>query len=1522
MLERNGANMKNSLKFILFLFLIVTLCAIVTVSALADNTEVEDKPADGYYFEIYDPQKNELKKYTDPTLFASAAVNAPSGSTVRLLWDIQVDYLVRGDGGSGWMEFTGGTSSKPKTYNLDLNGRFFSFVRCRSKGYAVSMNVGAYTTLNVYSSKENGRLYNYHTENASGANALIWLRNNGATLNFGEATVSELTYKSVTKTKSETGYDVFTVEVESINTVTHPGSNFSAYGSALIGIVDNGTNDKNVKVNISGGTYCQIGSADALINYTSNEEESSKLTVKNATLISDDSKNVFKSNTAATGSVSFDSCVLYSKTNIISSSSPNIELSFNNCSFIGTLGSISSPASFSECRFTVEPSFTDGTVIAKLYEESEIILPSHRFTYNESGYVNVSSYNTIPTSEAVLFSSATANDGEWANITWDAESILGEGEKITDKWFIGQIPYSPFKLPDRTAVYKYSYPETKPVTGNATYTLEARANFAVKSNLNLSSKLTYNVYVPYNVYSKILSIKLNGKELTPTLTTLESNKYYAFSYDVSVSQPDENIVAEFAIRGYGSHVFTDVFTFSIPAYMEKVLDSQPTKEARDLVNATRDYINAYYNYSIGTAEKPVTVTASQYSGLAYDTASVKEVVTSAALILDNSVRFIFELNGNASNKIAEFIIKTDASNKSFTAIEDDFKKGYFIIELPASQLTKDILIKAKNDSGDEISATYNIDSYIHSVHTLMESNTNLRVLVNAISAYGKAAAQYAKTGGNGTPEVSFKIGDTVLNGSNYAVSAESDREKEAARALISALKKATGIELKFTDEADEYTHTISFTTTSPHPMYDFMVSVDSDNLILAYCYPSFAVKGTEYFIDDYILSANGNEEFDFEFLKTYTANELYYSDFGAVGDGVTDDFFAIKATHDAANKLDRYTVRADSGKTYYIHETRPGNELIGYGAAQTISIKTNVNWGNANFIIDDTDLSCVDGTGRTGKNIFTVVRDTPVTKISDREILDAVLEAGLGRTTKVIDLGLNRDVMIIPYNSAHKVYRRKGYGGFLGGTMHEVILIDRDGNISDETPMMFDYANLDYIEVHSLDDTRLTIEGGTFTTRASHVDIVYYDENNVKGVNDGYISRGMSVQRSYTTVRNVKHYVTGEITLAEQKAGMLGHAYNGFFSASSANMVTFENCVLTGKRCYTKSTAGLSGGTTGTYDFSANTVNKIVLKNCTQSNFWITVAEDGTITNATENTPGVQLSMATSTLTKAKMHWGIGGTNYCKNMEYINSTLSRFDAHSGLYNGKIIDSTVNYIAITGVGDMIIENSRWFAEGPSYNSNSLIHLRSDYGSTWEGTVKIKNVKSYVFTTYDVSLAMHTYSNWYFGYQACFPSLDITNLDFYNINTREPLPAGYEIKLCRTSVTAEPALHLSETKNTAPFYPDVDNDKDGFVDETEIPYDDVVARDGIKVGTSRVNLNPIKPPEFIKIIQNDGVNRKGGYVYVVPDTSVYGASDGGYYDNVETNGGFFGDTKFYYGRFSNDYYLGTKHVGEDTETFVFR
>ena len=765
---------------------------------------------------------------------------------------------------------------------------------------------------------------------------------------------------------------------------------------------------------------------------------------------------------------------------------------------------------------------------------------------------------------------------------------------------------------------------------------------------------------------------------------------------------------------------------------------------------------------------------------------------------------------------------------------------------------------------------------------------------------------------------SLAVDGKDMKGYTIAFDATNTYYLDAAKALQETVYERTGYWFEFVG-ADKATDASVVIKAVAKDAVDggFKVSSNSKGRLVIECgYDNMAVSAVNDFISDKIVAAKGDVDFTGT-VYTDDISVVYYSDFGAKGDGIADDFFALKAAHDFAN-ISKQTVKADSGKTYRIHETR----VDGKGAVQYISIKTNVDWGTAKFIIDDTILSGFDGTGRSGKDIFVVEQDTAVVKIENRELLDSVLEAGLGKGTEKIDLGLGKAVMIIPYNTSHKVYRRKNYSAFMGTSMNEVIVIDKDGNVDEETPVMFDYTSLDYINVYSLDDEPLTISGGIFTTRASSVDIVYYDKEGKKAVHDTYFQRGIEVNRSYTTVKNVQHYVEGEITIEEQLNGKLGTAYNGFFGASFANEVTFEDCILTGRRCYNKASAGISGGTTGTYDFRAGRVNKIVLKNCVQSNFFVELDEKNRVTATTEDNPNAQLSMISIPGTSYQLHWGAGCTDFCKNMEFIGSTVARFDAHQGLYNGKIIDSTVNYIAITGGGNMIIENSRWFAAKPDYNANSLIHLREDYGSVWDGKVTVKDVKAYVFTKdaagnkVSTWLVMHHYKNWYHGYTSVFPSIEIDNLDYYDIETREALPAGYEVKLCNTSVTNEPALHLGETKNTYASLPEVDTDGDGFVDGTNIKFDGESDWGGVTIG-SKENLNPIKPPEIIKIVNNDGVNGGGGYVYIIPKTDGFGVSDGGYYDDVENNGGFFGDTKFIT---EENTYLGTDH--EDTETFIFK
>ena len=217
--------------------------------------------------------------------------------------------------------------------------------------------------------------------------------------------------------------------------------------------------------------------------------------------------------------------------------------------------------------------------------------------------------------------------------------------------------------------------------------------------------------------------------------------------------------------------------------------------------------------------------------------------------------------------------------------------------------------------------------------------------------------------------------------------------------------------------------------------------------------------------------------------------------------------------------------------------------------------------------------------------------------------------------------------------------------------------------------------------------------------------------------------------------------------------------------------------------------------------------------------------------------------------------------------------------------------------------------------------------------------------------------HSYTNWYYGYQACFPSLSADNLNFYNIKTKAPLPEGFEIHLTGSQIGKKSMLHLP-TSHTYAIFALQDEDKDGNIDEplmdrdldgvvdgvTDLNGDGIVGNINVNYKDAAaassdttkgydssyfVNLNMIRPPKYIKFLNNDGVDLDGdgigdtgGYCYVVCNTGESGTiSDGGYWDSTESYGGFYGDTKFYYTE--DKYFVGPNHPFQTlTNTFVFR
>lgn len=298
-----------------------------------------------------------------------------------------------------------------------------------------------------------------------------------------------------------------------------------------------------------------------------------------------------------------------------------------------------------------------------------------------------------------------------------------------------------------------------------------------------------------------------------------------------------------------------------------------------------------------------------------------------------------------------------------------------------------------------------------------------------------------------------------------------------------------------------------------------------------------------------------------------------YSQFGAAGDGVTDDFDAIVSAHDYANEAG-LPVRADAGARYYL------------GGRGTATIRTDTDWQDAEFIVDD---RAVDSDERA-QNLFVVASDRPSYEV------DLPQGYSLKAGAETLGLSFQTPVLLLIEDSRVKEYIRYGKNTNSGTARQEVLLADESGNIDPSTPVLKDYPEVTKLTAYPIDDTPVTVRGGIFTTIA-----------NAAPISSSYYGRGIDVRRSNTTLSGIRHYVTEE--------GETGSPYRGFFLVDNANNVCIENCLMTGHKVYTniKPTGAVSQGT---YDTQAVRSNAVTLRGCTQSNsvtdtvFWGVMASN------------------------------------------------------------------------------------------------------------------------------------------------------------------------------------------------------------------------------------------------------------------------------------------------------------------------
>ena len=371
-----------------------------------------------------------------------------------------------------------------------------------------------------------------------------------------------------------------------------------------------------------------------------------------------------------------------------------------------------------------------------------------------------------------------------------------------------------------------------------------------------------------------------------------------------------------------------------------------------------------------------------------------------------------------------------------------------------------------------------------------------------------------------------------------------------------------------------------------------------------------------------------------------------YSDFGAKGDGKTDDIDAIAAAHAFANQHG-LLVKADEGATYFIG-----------GKERTAVIRTDTDFGTAAFIIDDTEVQ------NRNASIFMVS--------SSLQPFNPEGIASLMRKQEKINLPLPGTCLITVTNSHVKRYIRFGLNQNNGSPQTDIFVVDKNGNVDMDAPIIWDFDQITEITALPIDEKTLNITGGRFTTIANRAESKYT-----------YYSRNIAIRRSNVIVDGLEHRVTGE--------GDHGAPYGGFINIRDCSYVTVKNTILTGHKTYR--TIGSAGKpvSMGSYDISVSRALNVSFVNCSQTND-----------------------------INDRRYWGIIGSNYCKNLVYDNCTFSRFDAHMGVANATIRNSTLGHMGINAIGSGILT-----VENTTIRGRSLINLRRDYGSTWQGEILIRN-----------------------------------------------------------------------------------------------------------------------------------------------------------------------------------------------------
>ena len=401
------------------------------------------------------------------------------------------------------------------------------------------------------------------------------------------------------------------------------------------------------------------------------------------------------------------------------------------------------------------------------------------------------------------------------------------------------------------------------------------------------------------------------------------------------------------------------------------------------------------------------------------------------------------------------------------------------------------------------------------------------------------------------------------------------------------------------------------------------------------------------------------------------ASYVLYSDFGAKGDGVTNDIGAIVRAHAEANKTGA-RVRADRGATYYI------------GAADSGAVvQTDTDWTGASFLIDDSGVPLE----KRSVAIFNVTPKAASVSAAGLTSLRAGQE----------NIGLKPGVpaVVLVTNDKVRRYIRLGLNQDSGFVQSEVFLVDADGNVDPTTPIQWDYDTITSVKILPANEETLTLTGGTFTTVA----------NTQPSNGSTFYTRGISITRSNVVLDGMKHYVTGE--------GTDGAPYFGILFTQNCANITVKNCTFTAHKLYYNiGSAGQRVGQ-GTYDISPFMTMNLTFENCTQTTDILDSAYWGIIaTNGCKN-----ITLDGCNFSRFDAHrgaWNVTIKNSTLGYQGINmiggGTMTV--ENSTVYGKNFVDLRLDY-GSTWDGDLIIRNCTWYPNQGKAVSGTVTLIGGSY-----------------------------------------------------------------------------------------------------------------------------------------------------------------------------------------------------------------